>query len=169
MQNLELKARYPNHAFAKKMCLQLSAGNAGLLVQTDTYFNTPNGRLKLREAGGKSAELIHYVRPNVKHDRGSTYEILPLADGKAALAFLTKSFGILTVVKKKRHLYLVENIRIHLDTVSGLGKFLEFEIVIHNAVEARHSHKQMNALKKLFKISDQDIIAVSYSDLKLER
>ena len=47
----------------------------GDLRQTDTYFNVPSGRLKLRETAGLQAELIAYERDEDAADRTSDYQI----------------------------------------------------------------------------------------------
>lgn len=41
---------------------------------------------------------------------------------------LTISNGILGVVKKTRRLFMIDQTRIHIDDVQGLGSFLELEV-----------------------------------------
>ena len=50
-----------------------------LLVQRDTFFGCPNGRLKLREEGG-AAELIFYSRSGAAGVRESRYWRSPVLD-----------------------------------------------------------------------------------------
>jgi adenylate cyclase class IV len=47
--NVEIKARCVNADFIRKYLLSENADFKGVDEQTDTYFNVPNGRLKLRE------------------------------------------------------------------------------------------------------------------------
>ena len=47
--NVEIKAVARNFENLKKLAKSLSSSEGTLLVQEDTFFNVPNGRLKLRE------------------------------------------------------------------------------------------------------------------------
>jgi adenylate cyclase, class 2 len=178
MQNLELKSVYPNHKFARAQAAVLGASFSGTLVQTDTYFSVKHGRLKLRrnefypphaKTGRVSYELIFYKRANMRREKSSHYTILPVADGEATRQFLAASLGVITTVQKTRELFLNENLRIHLDTVKSLGKFLEFELVISKSFPAARCRKQMAALKHAFRINAAALIRYSYSDLMMQK
>jgi predicted adenylyl cyclase CyaB len=80
-------------------------------------------------------------------------------------SILKEYLGVRGVVKKKRELYLYENVRIHLDTVKGLGKFLEFEIVCSNLKELKDARRKMKMLKKVFDVSAKNLISISYIDM----
>ena len=69
-------------------------------------------------------------------------------------------------MKKKREIFIFDNIRIHLDKVENLGEFLEFEIVYDNYEQAK---KQMKFLINYFKLNRNNFINNSYSDLLLEK
>ena len=60
----EFKARSNRHEELEQKLLHLNANFVGEDHQTDTYFNVPYGRLKLRE-GKIEYALIHYYRPDV--------------------------------------------------------------------------------------------------------
>ena len=165
-RNIELKARCPDLAAASRAARAIGARDAGLLVQTDSYFQVPRGRLKLRETDGKPAELIWYVRPNETSFRGSDYYVLPVPEPAATRAALSAALGLRGVVAKRRELMLWHNVRIHLDQVDRLGSFIEFEAVVggDDADEAT-SHQRLAELARALHVRDEDRIAVSYSDL----
>ena len=48
-QNVEIKARVQDLKQLKTVAAELSQEQGTLIVQEDTFFNVPNGRLKLRE------------------------------------------------------------------------------------------------------------------------
>src|SRR3712207_5002758 len=48
-RNVELKATDPDPQRSLAVCLELGAEDRGVIVQRDTYFRVPTGRLKLRE------------------------------------------------------------------------------------------------------------------------
>ena len=62
MENIEIKARYPDLDRGKKLAKAAGASYEGVLRQVDTYFIVANGRLKLREINGERSELIYYER-----------------------------------------------------------------------------------------------------------
>jgi predicted adenylyl cyclase CyaB len=164
-RNIELKARCHDLNRAKQAAMEAGARPGGVLVQTDTYFHAANGRLKLREIEGAGAELISYARGNELAFRASDYVVSPVPDAGTMRATLSSGLGVRGVVKKRRQLYLFENVRIHLDVVEGLGDFIEFEAVITTAADERVSHARLAKLTEVFSISDEDRVAVSYSDL----
>jgi predicted adenylyl cyclase CyaB len=164
-RNLELKARYADLDLAAERAQELGARDAGLEVQTDTYFRVPTGRLKLREIEGKETFLIGYVRPDQSSARHSNYHLVPVEDPAALKAALTDTLGVRGVVAKRRRIWLWENVRIHLDEVTGLGTFIEFEAVITSPAEEAAAPGQLDRLSHLLKINANDRLAPSYADL----
>src|SRR5579875_3842216 len=128
--NLELKARDLDPETTLARCLALGAQDRGLLAQRDTYFAGTRGRLKLREHGGAGGELIHYLRSDAAEPEPSTYVLAPVPETEPLREALDGALGTRIVVAKRRRLLLWENVRIHLDEVEGLGRFIEFEALV---------------------------------------
>ena len=170
MQNLEIKARYADHDRGARLAREAGADLHGRLTQTDTYFNIRPGRLKLRHTRVgpvERYELIHYRRWNRPAARTSDYQLLPIADGPRALDFFTAALGVLVRVDKERTLYVKDNLRVHLDEVPRLGRFLEFELAVTPAYPMEACRLQVQELMRLFDIAPADLVKVSYSDLLL--
>lgn len=165
--NLELKAKVSNLTDAERIARTAGAKKHSVLIQTDTYFNVASGRLKLREINARKFELIYYVRANKSGDRYSNYTIVPLKEPRTIKRILSKLFGQKVVVRKRRVLYLLNNARIHLDQVKGLGSFIEFEVLVTKGKTQAESF--MRTLKKEFSISPAQIVAGSYSDLLFQK
>ncbi len=127
-RNLELKLKMESHAKVISCIKNIKGEYAGLLKQKDTYYKIPKGLLKLRSVNGKY-ELIKYLRDEKGKKRWSDYEVITL-QGKNPEKYFSQLFKIDIVVEKKRELYLYKGTRIHLDTVKGLGKYLELETVV---------------------------------------
>ncbi len=165
-RNLELKASVSSIELTRALAYQCGARFQGILMQADTYFCVPHGRLKLREIMGQGAELIFYERPESTSERWSTYSTVSVPDPGALKQQLASALGIMVEVKKKRELFLFEGTRIHIDEVEGLGTFLEFEIPVRNEEGAS---RQMLFLREQFAIKDESIFMPSYSDLILTK
>ncbi len=172
MQNLEIKARYADHERGARLARELGADLHGRLTQTDTYFNIRPGRLKLRHTRVgpvERYELIHYRRWNRLSAKTSDYELLPIADGPRTLDFFAAALGVLVRVDKERIVYVKDNLRVHLDELSELGRFLEFELIVTPAHPLEACRVRMPELMRLFGIAPDDLVKVSYSDLILAR
>ena len=164
--NLELKARYPSMAEAHACAAGCGAVRGGTLIQQDMYFRVPKGRLKLRETEGESAELIYYERTETTAERWSRFTREQVGEPGELRRILTEALGVLAVVRKRRELYLLNDARIHIDTVEDLGTFVEFEVTTG---EAPASVATMKRLRSAFAIGDDSIVKVSYSDLILAK
>ncbi len=162
-KNLELKTAVRNFTFFRNILTGIGAEYIRVINQSDIYYKTNNGLLKLRLFDDE-AELIKYNRDETGKTRWSDYEILKL-DAKKAEKFLGQLFEVETVVKKKRELWMFDNSRIHLDNVKHLGRFLEIEtLVLNGNADAR---KRFSSIKNLLRLDDSKQILSSYRDLML--
>ncbi len=170
MKNIEIKARLAHRANAEQIARELTGQSHGFcLIQRDTYYYAPSGRLKLREITGdtRSAEVIAYARTDVSEPRPSHYTVSALGDPDAMKNVLARAFGIWGIVQKERTLYKYRNVRIHLDRVENLGDFIEFEAVMDGSRSEEDERKRLEGLIRLFGLERQDLLPQSYSDLLL--
>ena len=163
MRNIELKARLVNREGAVRACGRIGATLEGDLHQVDTYFCVDDGRFKLRELEPGDDYLVYYRRADAVGPKDCDYYIAPAAPEMKLL--LTKALGVRAVVDKVRTLYLWENVRIHLDRVSGLGDFIEFEAVLDERHNDQDGHQKLDRLIDAFNIRDNDHESQSYVDL----
>lgn len=164
-RNVELKAQDRAPEATLEACRRLGAVDCGLLWQRDTYFNTPQGRLKLREQRPGRCQLIHYHRADQIEERESRYRILEFTDADTIRDFLAESLGVRSTVTKRRRLFLWRSVRIHLDDVEGLGRFVEFEAVAPPGSDLSAEYGLIAELRSRLGISEADLVATSYSDL----
>jgi adenylate cyclase class IV len=167
MRNIELKATLPDRAAALRACAALAARPQGDIRQIDTYFHVPSGRLKLREAAPGRCELVYYHRADRPGPKGCDYSLEPVA--ASIKAILAEALGVLVVVEKVRTLFLWENVRIHIDSVMGLGDFIEFEAVLDADHDDADGVRKLEQLIAAFGIADPDHLSVSYLDLALAK
>jgi len=161
-RNVELKALDPDPARSLAACRDLGAEDRGVLRQRDTYFRARAGRLKLREQEPGGATLIQYDRPDAAAARESRYRLTPVPDPDELRASLDAALGTLVVVDKERHLLLWEGVRIHLDTVAGLGSFVELEGVAPPESDLGPEREKLARLQRALGI--EEILTDSYSD-----
>jgi homotetrameric cytidine deaminase len=161
-RNVELKALDPDPVRSLAACRELGAEDRGVLRQRDTYFRTRSGRLKLREEEPGGATLIQYDRPDEASARESRYRLTRVDDPRVLRASLDAALGTLVVVEKERHLLLWEGVRIHLDTVAGLGAFVELEGVAPPDSDLSAEREKVARLQQALGITE--VLTDSYAD-----
>lgn len=171
-RNVELKARDPEPERTLRAALDLGAKDHGILHQRDTYFAAREGRLKLREQTGPdgttAAQLIAYARPDEAAARASAYHLVDVPDAATMTVALDAALGISVVVDKRRHLLLADNVRIHLDEVDGLGRYVELEAVAPPESDLVREHEQVARLRGALGVTDDHVTPRSYAALLLE-
>ncbi|MBP6687435.1 MAG: class IV adenylate cyclase [Lacibacter sp.] len=169
-QNIEIKARSANPSFIRNYLQQQQARFIGVDDQTDTYFNTINGRLKMRQGPIENA-LIYYKRENKAGPKLSEVKLLSLDKNADLLKeLLIKAHGIKVVVKKKREIYFIDNVKFHIDEVEELGSFVEIEAIdADGKLGLEKITEQCNYYLKQFKIGEHDLLTHSYSDLLINQ
>jgi len=165
MENIEIKAKYSDPERGIAIAQSIGASREGTLHQVDTYFNVDRGRLKLREINDSEFQLIFYERPDEEGPKTSTYQIVPVPDPKLLKTVLGQAIGVWKVVEKRRVLFLYEEVRIHLDHVSGLGDFLEFEGVVQSEASKDATRAKVDQLVIQFGLTSDDLLSGSYSDM----
>jgi adenylate cyclase, class 2 len=171
----EFKARLRNERHIRAVLEKLHPRFLGTDHQVDTYFRVPAGRLKLREGRIENA-LIFYQRPDARKARESKVQMIELPPGNQAKTVLATALGVLAVVEKRRQIYFVGNVKIHLDRVRGLGKFVEVEAIRKPAAQRRKAkvtsatiRRQAREFQRLFGVADSDIVPLSYADMILAK
>jgi adenylate cyclase class 2 len=119
----------------------------------------------LRE-GNIEKNLIYYERQNIPGAKESSFQLMKVSDAKSLKEILTKSLGIKIVVRKKREIYFIRNVKFHIDEVEGLGNFAEIEASdLYADISKEELQKQCDFYLKELKIKEEDLISVSYSDM----
>lgn len=134
--------------------------------QIDIYYKVKNGRIKLRIINDTFGNLIYYSRDESKGKRISKYNISVTKDFIELDLILKTQFKVLISVIKKREIFVLNNIRFHIDNVKSLGKFLEIEIIYEKFSRAK---EQLNGLIEMLDLNEKIFIKKSYSDLLLKK
>ncbi len=163
--NIEIKARVRDPEKLRRLAEALSDVPVTMIPQEDTFFRTPRGRLKLRVLSPKRGELIYYEREGSSSPKRSDYLVCATTDPETVGSVLTASLGIRGVVRKQRSLYKVDNARIHLDEVEGLGSFVEIEVVLSPGQNEQEGRTTAAALMAQLGVAEVDLVPVAYIDL----
>ena len=164
--NLEVKARCADLDRVRERARAVATGHLGIDRQTDTYFVTKRGRLKLRESSLSGGELIPYLRPDQRDPKRSRFRVIAVEEPESVKALLTEILGVHRVVRKVREIFLHENVRIHLDEVEGLGSFVELEAVYDGSPDSLTAQqRKVGFLMDRLGIGEEDLVDVSYEGL----
>ena len=169
IKNFEFKAKVDSLEKYEDLLLKLNPIDYGTDHQVDTYFNVPEGRLKLREIDGKNSKLIDYSRENVLGSKKSDILLYEHKKDESLRKILEHQFGVKVIIDKKRKIYGIENVRFHFDKVEKLGTFIEVEAIDENEeFTTEELKKQCDFYYDYFKIELNQVEKSSYSDLLLE-
>ena len=160
-RNVEIKLPVGDFAALRARLEALGARREGTLRQLDRYYALDGRRrAKLRSFGDGRAEWIRYHRPEAEGVRVSDYEVTPARDPDDVPAEEPR-----VIVRKERELWLLDNVRVHLDRVDGLGTFLELEAVVDAAHDERRCREQVDAIVRGLGLAAAWPIRASYADL----
>lgn len=163
-RNVEVKARLRGEEQLQHILSRICTKSPERVRQRDTFFSVPRGRLKLRETDS-ACELIYYDRSDQSEPAVSEYIILPLEDGETHRHLLEASLGIRGVVSKNRMVYHLDQTRIHIDEVDGLGLFIELEVVLTPGQSISEGEKEASRIMNLLNIRPEDLLPGAYIDL----
>ena len=168
-RNIEIKARLPDARRFRERVEAVASEGPWTIDQDDTFFACPDGRLKLRDFGNGSGELIFYRRADQAGPGESEYRITPTDDPAGLRSVLADALGIVGRVRKRRVLFLADRTRIHLDQVEDLGDFMELEVVLADGESSSVGQAEAAVLMRRLQIREEDLVEVAYVDLLADR
>lgn len=166
--NVEIKAHCNDPEGVKTKLRELNSDFRGVDAQVDTYFNVPNGRLKLRE-GNIERALIQYHRPDQEGPKRSDVVLVKQPADSGIKEALTRALGIMVVVSKQREIHYLPDAKIHVDHVEGLGAFVEIEVLASSLqADERQLRARCEELMALLGVDPDGLVEASYSDLLMQ-
>jgi adenylate cyclase class 2 len=171
---IEVKIRMP-HETIKQDLIQSGAEYAGTEKQSDIYFNSPmrdfsktDEALRIRSIDGKGE--ITYKGKRFDTVSKTRPELNSPADEKVMREIL-KALGFFEsgCVIKSREIYILDGFVIGLDTVQGLGEFVEIE----SGLKTADQQAVLNETERIFQflkrygITTADSIKTSYLEMVL--
>merc|ERR1711956_130221 len=164
-RNVEIKAFVTCMSSLRSKAAELSKSDGVEIKQSDTFFTTNQGRLKLRHLIGTDAQLVYYDRSDKEGPKLSDYHIVTTDQPEELSKVLSKALGVRGEVKKTRWLYMVGQTRVHCDTVEGLGDFAELEVVLEDNQSVEDGQLIADDLMEKLGIEKTKLIKCAYMDL----
>jgi len=168
-RNVEIKARISSVEALLPRVKTVADQGPFDIRQDDTYFACNTGRLKLRMFSEGEGELIYYRRADQQGPKESFYLRSPTTAPAVLRESLTLAYGRTGHVEKHRTLFLAGRTRIHLDRVSGLGHFLELEVVLEENEPFEVGVREADQLLANLGVERSQLIEGGYVDLLKER
>lgn len=171
MLEIEVKARVGDVEATKKRLAQLGAKYLREEKQEDLYFNHPSRdfastdeALRLRSAGGRS--YLTYKGPKVDSLTKTRVEHeTKVEDYEEARRILEGlGFDAVLAVNKTRQLYALGEYVISLDSVEGLGDFIEVE-----KKGSSYEPRELTDFLRRLGIAEEQFERRSYLELLLEK
>ena len=163
--NVEIKARVADMDALRERVQALAVGSSQLLRQSDTFFEIPSGRLKLRVIDGQRGELIYYERDDERGPTPSVYLISAVESPDTLARLLSSALGIRGIVRKEREVFVIGRTRVHLDHVDSLGTFLELEVVLESGEDVERGHAEAQEVLDSLLVQPGDLVSGAYIDL----
>ena len=167
-RNVEIKARVNDLAVLLERIAGISDSGPFEIIQDDTFFFCPNGRLKVREFSPEEGELIFYQRMDIAGPKESSYFISPTSSPASLREILSLALGMFGRVRKRRLLFLTGSTRIHLDEVEGLGHFMELEVILTDGQSVEDGEAIARKVMKQLAIAGEDLLVGAYIDLLID-
>ncbi|GHM99076.1 hypothetical protein WSM22_05660 [Cytophagales bacterium WSM2-2] len=160
-KDFTLKAKI-NSSETEKILHALNAIYVGLDRQIDYYFETSRGKLKWRD--GTIEKLItHYERvtdSGIERTTVFRYDLNPTQEQIDELLLNHKKIG---TTQKERKIYIIRNIKIHIDKLPNQEEFIEIEAIDRgNKFTIDELKAQCLELKSRLGIQDIDLIPTGY-------
>jgi adenylate cyclase class 2 len=171
MLEIEVKARVRDAAKLEGELLKRGARDFGVTLQKDVYYAHPardfaktDEALRIRVAN--DLQIITYKGPKVDTTTKSREEIeVSVASAEATAKIFEKlGFRPVATVRKRRRTFGLKGIEVCLDSVEGLGDFVEFEL---DGEDLEEGKVRIATLMKELRIEGSE--RRSYLELLLEK
>jgi adenylate cyclase class 2 len=170
---IEAKMKIESFDAIRRRLQELRARRVGKTLETNTFFDTPDGKL-VREGKGlrvrdardletdQTRHVVTFKGPQAKGELKNREEIEFSVDDGEAAATLLRAIGFEMVLsfEKRRETWELEECEVVLDELPVLGSFVEIEGPGEPAV--------MNLRQKL-SLSDRPLIQTGYATMLAQR
>lgn len=173
MIEVEVKARLENVSRFKELLGEIGAKLSKIEEHLDVYYNNPDLRdfrasdeaLRLRRVN--DLVTLTYKGKKIDSISKSRREIECAISSFEEMDAILKSLGFLPTgeVMKRRHIYLIEELKICVDKVKNLGSFVEVELTCKHESSVENGVIRAIRLLEQLGLSRNDLIRRSYLEM----
>jgi adenylate cyclase class IV len=164
--DFSVKARCTAADQVERTLMEIGAVYCGEDFQTDTYFEVPIGKLKLRE-GNIENLLTHYLREDDGSKMKTTVFVYEKDPDETLTKRYTESRPIIGRVVKRRKIFWIGNVKFHVDRFEGGKSFVEIEAIDrHGLLGLETIRSQAEKYQQLLFIRPEDVVKESYIDMR---
>lgn len=160
---LELKAAVRPGACLAALLSRLGAAGPEILVQEDVHLRCLRGQIALRRTAGAAAELLAWRRDDRRGLTVCEWDSEPVDDPEAFARHVLPR-GARGVVRRRRELWFLDNVRVHLDASEDGGERIEFVAPFTDEVSRRAAERDILALAARLGVRDDDRLVGSVAD-----
>jgi len=177
MYEVELKVR-GDHDRVRERLEALGAERVDSVTQADTYYDAPHRdfaatdeavRLRAETRDDTAETRITYKGPKVDSESKTREELeTTVGDGETASElFESLGFEPVATVRKEREYFTVSGLTVTLDTVEGVGEFVEVETDVETEAEVDSARESATKLLDDLGLDADDQLRISYLELLL--
>ena len=163
MENVEFKAELRDPDLAEALLARAGGVRVAVMEQSDTYYRVADGRLTRRRCDEEPVEWIYYHRAATGVARLSRFTIY--TDREAKERFGALPMPVWLIVNKRRAMWVHGALRVHLDEVVGLGRFLEIESLVTPKRPEDECRRGVLAMRARLAPALGEPISLGYADL----
>lgn len=179
MYELEYKVR-ADHAAAKSQLQRLDATDVGVVTQRDTYFDAPHRdfaatdealRIRIETHADTTEAIVTYKGPPLETTAKTREERETVVRDPSELTAIFEQLGFepAATVEKRRHRYRVDEFTITLDSVTGVGDFLELEAATESETDLDALDQRASEVLTQLGSTPEEHIDRSYLGLVLDQ
>lgn len=163
MKTVECKSEVRDVTLLESILRRRGATFIAELGQRDTYFRIPDARLLRREHHDGPPEWLFYTRRHVAKPRLCSATCY--SEAAARERFGAAPLPGWVTIEKRRRTWWRNGLRVNIDDLGPLGRFVEFETRIGARGDAEACHARIVDARREFHPFLGEPIAVGYAEL----
>jgi len=161
---LTLRAGDPSRHDTVRRCEALGAEDRGSNGFWDTCFRTAHGLVQLREYSDVPARLI-YSTSSTEQAGEEVVHLVGVNQPEPVIDALLGVAELLGVVAVERRLFVWEGVRVNLDSVGGLGEFVEACAPIDSEAGLEPTRARLTTVREALRVEERAIVGETYGEL----
>ncbi|CAD6190157.1 unnamed protein product [Caenorhabditis auriculariae] len=167
-QSIVIKARVQDNEKMENAIFEMTESLGTVFLQEDVYFNVPQGNLKLRIMHpNRCGQLIFNEISKKSGHKLSESQITEVEDVLAMRATLGAALGERGTIRKKRRVFVLDDVRIYLDDVDEVGNFIDIAVTLKGSHD--DCEKRAEDVRRKLGVDQSAVVPSAYLDLLMSQ